>query len=114
MENKTDLVLVITDIKNGEFLGVCGLHGSKQPSEPELGIWLKKNAHSKHFGRETIKYLVKWIKENIIFNFLVYPVDKENIPSRKIAEYLGGKIFREETKESMSGTVLNEVAYRLG
>lgn len=114
MKNKTDLVLVITNIENDEFLGVCGLHGSKQPNEPELGIWLKKSAQSKHIGREAIKYLVIWVKENIAFNYLVYPVDKENIPSRKIAEFLGGKIFREEKKESMSGTVLNEVAYRIG
>ena len=49
-----------------------------------------------------------------MFNYLVYPVDKENIPSRKIAECLDGKIFREETRVSMSGLVLNEVAYRIG
>ena len=31
MGNKTDLVLAITDIESGEFLGMCGLHGSKKP-----------------------------------------------------------------------------------
>ena len=113
MDNKTDLVLVITDIKNGEFLGVCGLHGSKIPQEPELGIWLKKSAHSKYLGREAIKYLVKWVKDNVVYNYLVYPADKENIPSRKIAESLGGKIFREAARENMSGNILNEVVYKI-
>jgi len=113
MDNKTDLVLVITDINNGEFLGVCGLHGNKAPQEPELGIWLKKSAHSKYLGREAISYLVKWVKENIEYNYLVYPADKENIPSRKIAESLGGEIFREAARENMSGNILNEVAYKI-
>ncbi len=113
MVNKTDLVLVIIDKNNSDFLGVCGLHGTKKPKEPELGIWLKKSAHSKHLGREAIQYLVSWAQENIEYNYLVYPVDKENIPSRKIAEYLGGTVFRENTKKSMSGNILNEVVYKI-
>jgi len=113
MENKTDLVLVITDKNNNDFLGICGLHGNKRPKEPELGIWLKKSAHSKYLGREAIKYLVSWVQKNIEYNYLVYPVDKENIPSRKIAEYLGGKVFHENTKKNMSGNILNEVTYKI-
>ncbi len=113
MKNKTDLVLVITDINNNEFLGVCGLHGRKTPDEPELGVWLKKSAHSQQFGREAIVHLDNWAKNNIVFNFLIYPVDKDNTPSRKIAEFLGGQVFREDTRTSMSGIVLNEVVYKI-
>ncbi len=113
MENKSDLVLVINDISTGEFLGVCGLHGKNNPKEPELGVWLKKSAHFQRYGREAIYYLVKWTQENIVLNYLTYPVDRDNIPSRKIAEYLGGEIFREEVKKSMSGAMLNEVSYKI-
>lgn len=63
MKNRSDLVLVISDISTGEFLGVCSLHGKNNPKEPEIGVWLKKNSHFKHYGREAIYYLVKWLKK---------------------------------------------------
>lgn len=52
-------------------------------------------------------------QKNIVLNYLTYPVDRYNIPSRKIAEYLGGEIFREEVKKNMSGVMLNEVSYKI-
>ena len=73
----------------------------------------QKSAHFKHYGREAIYHLVKWAQENIVLNYLMYPVDRDNTPSRKIAEYLGGEIFREDVRKSMSGTMLNEVAYKI-
>lgn len=113
MKNQTDLVLKITDLESGDFLGVCGIHSKGNPKEPELGIWLKKNAHKKHYGREAISFLVKWAHKNIVLNHLIYPVDRDNIPSIKVAEFLGGEIIGESTKESMSGTILNEITYKI-
>jgi len=113
MNNKTDLVLKISDLESGEFLGVCGLHSRGKPKEPELGVWLKKSAHHKHYGREAISNFVKWTQENVVLNYLIYPVDKENIPSVKVAESLGGQIIGEGIKENMSGNVLNEVIYKI-
>ncbi|MFV2055035.1 MAG: GNAT family N-acetyltransferase [Thiohalomonadales bacterium] len=113
MRKKHDLVFVIREISTGEFLGVCGMHGKTTPKTPELGIWLKKSAHFQHYGREAIYYLVEWVREKIIFTYLLYPVDRDNIPSRKIAEYLDGKIIHRGIKKSMSGSLLNEVVYKI-
>jgi ribosomal-protein-alanine N-acetyltransferase len=113
MEKKTDIIFVILKRDNNEFLGVCGLHGSANPREPVLGIWLKKSAHGNHYGREAIRYLAEWTRNNIDINFMIYPCDKDNIASRKVAEHLNGFIFHEGKTETMSGNILNEVAYKI-
>lgn len=113
MEHGKDIALVILNNVTREFLGVCGLHGRPNPKEPMLGIWLKKSAHGNHYGQEAIKTLADWARNNITFTHMVYPCDRENIASRKIAEHLGGVMFRVGQTRSMSGTVLNEVAYKI-
>ncbi len=107
-----ELVVVILDQSSDEFLGVAGLH--KIYSEtPELGIWLKKDAHGHKYGREAIAGLKKYADENIKHKYLTYPVDKRNIASRKIAESLGGVVEAEYQKTNLSGKVLDEVEYRI-
>ncbi|WP_172597705.1 GNAT family N-acetyltransferase [Sulfuriflexus mobilis] len=113
MDDQDELVLAITRISDGEFLGVCGLHGKTSPDTPELGVWLKKSAHGRGLGREAVYHLAKWAQENILFSYMLYPVDKDNIASRKIAEYLGGDVFREGSRKSLSGRLLNEVVYKI-
>lgn len=113
MSDNTELTLAILDKDSEEFLGVCGLHGKANPDEPVLGIWLKKNAHGKRLGQEAIRLLAEWVRSNLIFNFMIYPCDRDNIPSRKIAEKLHGIIFRKGEVKSMSGRILNEVAYKI-
>lgn len=113
MEQGNDIILVILDNMTREFLGVCGLHGRPNPNEPMLGIWLKKSAHGNHYGQEAIKYLADWTRKNIVHSHMIYPCDKANIASRKIAEHLGGVVFHEGQTKSMSGNVLNEVAYKV-
>ena len=109
----SELGLVIQRIENHEFLGICGLHIRTTPATPELGIWLKKSAHGQKLGREAIHCLVDWAKTNLDAAFLIYPVDRQNIPSRKIPESLGGVIFREDKVKNMSGHILDEVIYRI-
>lgn len=106
-----DLHFVICRRSNGEFLGVCGLHGTRRRDEPELGIWLKAEAHGSHYGREAIVALSDWAAGHLEFSRLIYPVDRRNIPSRKIAEALGGAIIDERKVVSMSGAELDEVIY---
>ena len=113
MEENIDLTFAILKNEDAEFLGVCGLHGKLEPNEPVLGIWLKKSAHGYKYGQEAIKVLTDWARLNIMFNHMVYPCDKDNIASRKIAEYLNGSIFRTGEVKTMSGRVLNEIAYRI-
>ncbi|MBW4428299.1 MAG: GNAT family N-acetyltransferase [Nostoc desertorum CM1-VF14] len=111
-ENHTDLVLLILKKDNLEFVGICEV-GAIDTDTPELGIWLKKFAHGHGFGREAIYALKDWVDKNLEYNYLSYPVDKRNIPSRKIAESIGGKVFREFQQINKSGHILDEVEYRI-
>ncbi|MBD2445573.1 GNAT family N-acetyltransferase [Nostoc sp. FACHB-152] len=111
-QNKTDLVLVILKKDNLEFLGICEA-GAINTNTPELGIWLKKSAHGFGFGKEAMYALKNWVDTNLEYNYLSYPVDKRNIPSCKIAESLGGKVFKEFQQINSSGNLLDEVQYRI-
>ena len=113
LKEKSDIQLAICDKKSGEFLGVCGLHVRGSCHEPELGIWVKADAHGHRFGFEAIEGLVGWASTNIDCSRFVYPVSKANIPSRKIAERLGGEVIKEREKQSMSGVTLEEVVYAI-
>ncbi len=107
-----NLVLVILNKNSFKFLGCTGIHEINS-NEPELGIWLKKSAHGKGYGLETIIGLKTWAEKNLDFQHLVYCADKANIPSRRIPEKLGGKIIREYKKTNLSGKVLNILEYVL-
>jgi RimJ/RimL family protein N-acetyltransferase len=108
----TDLSLVIRLRVTDEFLGVAGVHriGS---AEPEVGIWLKETAHGLGYGRETIGAIAKWAPAHIGAVALIYPVAKENLPSRHLAESLHGTIVGERNLRKLSGIVLDEVVYRI-
>lgn len=108
-----EAVFAITGITNGEFIGICALHGNEAPETPELGIWVKKSAQGKKLGREAICYLTKWAKNSLDFSYFIYPVDRNNIPSRKIAESLGGVVLHGRVRVSMSGATLNELVYKI-
>jgi RimJ/RimL family protein N-acetyltransferase len=109
LERGEDFHFVICRQNLAEFLGICGLHG--RDAAPELGIWLKKSAHGQGYGFEAMGALKAWAEACIEFDCLVYPVDRRNLPSRRVAEKLGGKIIGERTVTSLSGLVLDEVVY---
>lgn len=108
----TDFTLVILKKENLEFLGVCSIHRIHTDT-PEIGIWTKKSAHGHGYGREAIHRLRAWLIQNVDHEYLVYTVDKQNIPSRKIPESLGGKAIREFEKLSLSGKMLHLIEYRI-
>lgn len=113
MAGKTDLTMAILKKDDGEFLGVCGLHGKSNLRQPILGIWLKKLAHGYHYGQEAMRCLAAWARDHVEMDHMIYPCDKDNIPSRKVAEHLGGHIIRRGRIRNMSGRVLNEVVYKI-
>ena len=112
-KTNSELVAVILNKKTGEFLGGCGLHGRKNPREPEFGIWLKTGAHGHGYGKEAIHGLYDWAVKNVAVDAFIYPVDKANTPSRKIPESLGGVVVFEVMAPTMSGGTLDEVIYRI-
>ncbi|SHO57543.1 GNAT family N-acetyltransferase [Vibrio quintilis] len=112
MQQKQELVVAITT-PDGKFLGCAGFHGRGNCRTPELGIWLKKSAHGKKYGQEAIRHLMNWAKDNIDFDYAIYPVDRANIASRKIPESLGGVLWKENELKTASGKILDEVIYKV-
>jgi RimJ/RimL family protein N-acetyltransferase len=109
LKKGTNLEVVILAKDSQEFLGCAGLHALNK--EPTLGIWLKKSAQGNRYGLETITALKEWADENLDYEYLIYPVDKRNIASRKIPESLGGQIVKEYEKLNLSGNILHIVEY---
>ncbi|MET4575488.1 GNAT family N-acetyltransferase [Ottowia thiooxydans] len=73
------------------FIGLAGLHRVQEP-EPELGIWVRENEHGHAYGREAVASLAGWAAKTLHVASFVYPVAEENMPSRRIAESLGGTV----------------------
>lgn len=112
MEKGKNLQLVILKKSDQEFLGCAGLHEVKSET-PELGIWIKQSAQGNRYGLEAIQALKQWVDETLHHKYLLYPVDQDNLLSRKIPEALGGKIGRSYSQESQSGKTLNVLEYRI-
>lgn len=112
MKLGTNIQMVIIHSHTREFLGAVGLHHVDSVT-PELGIWLKKGAHGCRYGYEAVSGLIDYAKENLNFTYLKYPVDKENVPSRKIPERQGAKIEEEYTIQNLVGKELNILEYRI-
>lgn len=107
-----ELVCGIYDKETGELFGRGGIWNIDTKT-PELGIWIKKNAHGNHFATEACLKFKQWAEENLTYDYLKYPVDKRNIPSRKIAESLGGVIEDEYPGKNAAGENLDIIEYRI-
>ncbi|HSW88626.1 MAG TPA: GNAT family N-acetyltransferase [Candidatus Saccharimonadales bacterium] len=100
----------ILDAQTGALLGGGGIN-SLNTKTPALGIWIKIGAHGHKYGREAVTGLKEWAEKNLQYDYLIYPVDKQNIASRKIAESLGGIAKKEYKKINQSGNELDMVEY---
>lgn len=110
LSNGSNLQLVILDLKTDEFLGCSGLHHANERT-PELGIWLKKTAHNNAYGLEAIHAIIEWAKENVEFDYIKYPVDENNHPSRRIPEKHAGIQSKTYKHKNMIGKELDIVEY---
>ncbi|MGC5746115.1 GNAT family N-acetyltransferase [Chryseobacterium sp. NFX27] len=106
----TDLVMVTLDYNNS-FMGCCGIHNITEESV-ELGLWLKKSAQGLGLGTEIIVSLIEFLENNFTFQYIMYPVDQENIASRKIPEKLGFTLFKKYQKNKSPSSFLNILEYR--
>jgi RimJ/RimL family protein N-acetyltransferase len=112
MEAGKEIEVVILNRDTEEFLGHGGLH-HVDTRTPELGIWIKKAAHGNGYGMEAIAGLAGWADANLAFDYLIYPVDRRNVASRRIPEALGGVVAAEYTRTSASGNLLDLLEYRI-
>lgn len=111
-EQGIEQVYAITKGDTGEFLGCCGLHHIDTLT-PELGIWTKKAAHGHGYGFETISRLIACARDCLSYEYIKYPVARENYPSRRIPILHGGVEAGEYKVKNASGNILNIVEYHL-
>jgi ribosomal-protein-alanine N-acetyltransferase len=112
-EAGVNLQLTISAKAAGEFLGCCGLHGHESVRTPELGVWIKRQAHGYGYGREAVLALVGWAVNALEVSGFVYPVDRRNAASRKIPEALGGEVVSTTMTTGQAGNRLELVTYRI-
>lgn len=110
IKNGTDLQLVIILKNTHEFIGCSGIHRIDS-KHPRLGIWIKKNAFGNGYGLEAVKALIQWARNNLCFEYIRYPVDKNNYPSKRIPEILHGKMVREYKAVNRCGEYLDCIEY---
>lgn len=84
MEQGDMLELVIL-AQDGEFLGSLEVFGLKEKT-PEIGLWLKKNAHGAGYGYEALKAVIEYLNETKNYPYYIYEVDVRNMPSIRLAE----------------------------
>lgn len=111
LQNGTKLHTVILAKDSQEFLGCAGLFSLDK--DPRFAIWIKKAAQGNKYGLEVIKALKDWADKNLDNDYIIYPVDKNNIASRKIPEVLGGKVIQEYEKVNQQGKILQALEYRI-
>ncbi len=111
MKKGQNLQVVILD-EHEKFIGGGGLHHIDKKT-PEIGIWLKKSSHGKGYGKDVVFALKKWADKNLDYKYLLYPVDKDNIASRKIPESMNGEIFKKYNLKNKNGKVLHLLEFRI-
>lgn len=105
-----ELQLVALNKNSWEFLGVIGMHRINTKI-PELGLWFKKSVWGLGYGKESMLAIKKWAEANLDYENISYPVYVENLPSRKIAEFLGGKIAKKFVGKNQRGVKHDEIEY---
>ena len=92
-----DFRFVIRSKVTAECLGAASIDDADSTT-PEIGIWLRETAHGFGYAGETIKRLCEWATEMFNPQAFIYPVAVENLPSRRIAERLGGVVSAHRTR----------------
>lgn len=110
LEKNTDLVMVVLDLNN-QFVGCCGIHNITSESV-ELGLWIKKSMQGIGLGTEIIINLIEFLENNFTLKYIFYPVDEENIASKKIPEKLGFVPYKKYQKNKSTSSFLNIIEYR--
>lgn len=110
LSKNTDLVMVVHD-SNNNFMGCCGIHNITEESV-ELVLWLKKSAQGIGLGTEIVMSLIEFLENNFTFKYILYPVDQENIASRKIPKKLGFIPYQKYHKNKSPSSLLHIIEYR--
>ena len=102
MINRTNLQLtILRKDPQDQFAGCAGLH---HPESRTQGMGL---------GLEAVEAICNWAADEVECDYIKYPVDRANGPSRKIPESLGAEIEDEYDRVTPDGRILNIVEYRI-
>ncbi len=112
MERGTGLTVAVLERETGAFLGCASLHGTDTPM-PEVGLWIAVGAQGRGYGCEAISALIAWADANLRYDHIVYPVARENAPSIRLVESLGGIRTGERGVENACGRKLDEFVYHI-
>lgn len=107
-----NLQLGIVNKRRNEFIGCVGLHNINE-DKPEIGIWIKKNSHGCGYGIEAVNRIIEWARTNLEFDYLKYPVDRNNERSRRIPERNNGVVISEYKAINEAGNTLNIIEYAI-
>lgn len=95
---------VIRRRDTGAFLGIAA--AERLPDDlPELGIWLKVEAHGQGYGSEAVHALLQWASAATGKMGFLWPVAVQNTASRRIAERLGGEVIAEVTRPKYDAVI---------
>ena len=109
-EKKEEIVFVVSHKETHEFLGLMGIH-EMHTRTPEVGLWLKKEAHGLHYGLEGIEAIIQYAKSTLDYDYIIYNCDIRNGASRNIAETLSGIPVKTYNEINLSGKELHYVQY---
>jgi [ribosomal protein S5]-alanine N-acetyltransferase len=112
LQDNTSLQLcILLKSNNYEFLGCCGLHHINTRAI-EIGLWLKKAVQGQGYGTEAVEALIDWANRQFDFDYVFYPVDRENLASKSIPEKLGFTAMKSYLKRKSETENLNIIEYR--
>ncbi|WP_214471103.1 GNAT family N-acetyltransferase [Mesorhizobium sp. dw_380] len=100
----SDLHFVVRALADDRCLGLVGLHAATTAC-PEIGIWIREDAHGNGFGREAVAAVAAWASDELDPDCFAYPVAEENVASRRIAEDLGGRVVGTRSNSKYSSVV---------
>jgi RimJ/RimL family protein N-acetyltransferase len=107
IEAGVDLPFAIRHRETCKLIGLAGLHRTGH-AEPELGIWVREDLQAQGYGREAVRAIASWAAASFKPHSFIYPVAKQNTPSRRLAEALGGIVVAERR-----ATKYGSVVYRI-
>jgi len=99
-----ELVFSIKQLDSNAFVGLVAIHHLKS-NTPELGIWIREDIHGQGYGAEAVSTLKDWASLHFEPEYFIYPVASENLPSRRIAESLGGVVHTQIQKNKYMAVV---------
>jgi RimJ/RimL family protein N-acetyltransferase/lysophospholipase L1-like esterase len=111
-ENQTEIVFSVLNNESMEFLGLIGAHDI-HTTTPEIGLWLKKEAHGHKYGLEGVLEIIEYLKTTHTYEYIIYNCDIRNHASRFIAESLSGIPRKTYNQFNMNGKELHYVQYHI-